>query len=365
MPIIDRSQNDAVKGLLIILIVLGHNAYVSAALPQLFGVLYSFHVYCFLFLVFTRPEKGITKKYASDLIIRYLVPFWIFSLISFSIYHFLFNPPESTTIIRAIVDIAIGSAESLKRSTGFQLYWYLPTLVMLILLRESLNHINNRFKYIAIAAIIAFHGFIPLLPDKIKFYDFMGFLIAIYILPLGMLIDKLHPNVSKANPVARAGIMVIFLGSIVFLWIGRFGLVNLGPLKLYGYADLTKMLFFDMIPVVAFFSVLIISPYLLKIRLFAELGRYSLIIYLSHQLIFRFLEKAIEYLSTHIFSSHPQKLFMGILSFLITLAAAYLVSLITANLRVLRVTVFPRNAHEWPVSRAMTHLFSKPGPSTI
>ena len=48
---IDRSSSNIIKGILICLIIIGHNYILTDALPGLFNDLYSFHVFIFFIFV--------------------------------------------------------------------------------------------------------------------------------------------------------------------------------------------------------------------------------------------------------------------------------------------------------------------------
>ena len=58
----DRAVVDAFKGILISLIVLGHNTLFFAACPLCFNVLYNFHVACFLLLPFIVPGARLAGR---------------------------------------------------------------------------------------------------------------------------------------------------------------------------------------------------------------------------------------------------------------------------------------------------------------
>ena len=66
------------KGILIALVVLGHNRVLSAASPELFSSLYNFHVGSFLLLPFFAAGKGFGRSWLADRAVRYLVPHLVF-----------------------------------------------------------------------------------------------------------------------------------------------------------------------------------------------------------------------------------------------------------------------------------------------
>ena len=76
---IDRDTSSVIKGVLIILIVMGHNKVLCSTDNKGADYLYLFHVICFFILpFFYDTKKEITVKRLCDIVVRNWIPyFWI------------------------------------------------------------------------------------------------------------------------------------------------------------------------------------------------------------------------------------------------------------------------------------------------
>src|SRR4051812_46554206 len=70
-PCFRRNGDAPLKAIAIILIVIGHEEYLTG--PRLFNFLYNFHIWVFLLLPFCRPPVPLTARTVADLAARYLV----------------------------------------------------------------------------------------------------------------------------------------------------------------------------------------------------------------------------------------------------------------------------------------------------
>ena len=72
------SAIDAAKGILILLIVLGHNHVILRNVENLRPFLYNWHVYAFFLVAFILPVRRYDFPALVDRMVRYLVPFVAF-----------------------------------------------------------------------------------------------------------------------------------------------------------------------------------------------------------------------------------------------------------------------------------------------
>jgi fucose 4-O-acetylase-like acetyltransferase len=346
-----RNQSDAIKGVLILMVVIGHNLFLTTSIHQLKSVLYSFHVFCFFFLIFIRPAKSITFGEVRDLIIRYLVPFLFFSVLSHVAFFSFVSDGRTGNIWSVITDILIGSADSLKRTTGFQLYWFLPAFFSLTLVHMFISSQNRCIKYVLIALTIVLHGFIPMLPSTVKFYNLFSILCSIYVFPLGLAIGKLLEILYKnsflqKSLTSKVLIWILTIASILYACFDERLYINLAILDLFDYASLGKMLFYDLLPILIFASLVMLAPMLSRFSQIGFLGHHSLVIYLTHQIIFRVTERVMFIAGVRL--SDPIN---GLLTLTVSLTIAVLFSVMMQRFTSIWVLIFPRNANQWPITR--------------
>ena len=140
---LSRNQSATIKGLLILLIMLGHNDLLmtdpaSGGKRFVFQWLYSFHVYCFFILPFLYGKKPLSVKRFADNVFRFWISyFWIFMLclianalftkgiMSFSDYFYAFF---------------IGDKPILKEVVGFYFPWFLPAMFSVLLFKGIADH---------------------------------------------------------------------------------------------------------------------------------------------------------------------------------------------------------------------------------
>jgi hypothetical protein len=125
------------KGLMILVIVIGHNTWFSLNHPEWRKVFYFFNVHAFFLLVFTRPASNDLGKTWSVYIFRYLIPYFTFATLGFLLYHFGLGgrTPGLEELKTFGLALWTGDMYRLEDSTGIQLFWFLPALFSLILVR--------------------------------------------------------------------------------------------------------------------------------------------------------------------------------------------------------------------------------------
>ena len=120
-----KTEYDAFKGVLICLIVLGHNTVFSSSYPLAFNSLYNFHVASFLLLPFLFFGSSVGKFQFTDRVVRYLVPHFFFFVLACAAYFTLFvgnSGPEIAEWVRSVaLAILLGSEGIYNAACGFRL----------------------------------------------------------------------------------------------------------------------------------------------------------------------------------------------------------------------------------------------------
>ena len=134
---LDWAAYDALKGLLITLIVVGHGGIGSPGLLVVQNTLYNFHAPLFLLIAFLNPARPVTMRDIVKKARRYFVPLLWFSGAALVLFNLFFAGGRG--IGEALLDYGqawrTGSAFAFDRATGFEAFWFLHALFGLWLLR--------------------------------------------------------------------------------------------------------------------------------------------------------------------------------------------------------------------------------------
>ena len=141
--LISREESTAIKGLLIFLIILGHNSFFSSESRIGMVYLYLFHIQAFFMLPFLYPHKKISFIRIRDYVIRLYYPFIILFLF-LSLLNYVGNIlgviPEnvSSQMIETdkhwndfLLTILTGNGYNIDYFTGLQFLWFLPVMFFL------------------------------------------------------------------------------------------------------------------------------------------------------------------------------------------------------------------------------------------
>lgn len=330
------------------LVVLGHNAVVTSAVPGLFGALYSFHVYAFLFLPFVFPGEPLTVSQWVDRSIRYLVPHTVFFAIAAALFTLLLRRGDPLPAIGADVVVAwlVSSGRLYKQACGYLLFWFLPALLTLVVARGLWTRASVGVRCAVLVALIAVHGAVGALPMGAKRYLPFGLGIVAFVFPLALLVEWLWRRLRHARGLAATLGLGVFATSLA-LFVAMGGESRIGSLTLYTWAAPGLLLLASVIPVAAFLGFAAASGVLARIPWLPELGRLSLVIYLSHSLLFRAFERALPggWLPR---GAAAGRLAAGLALFVLTLGAAWLLARTIEGTPRLRRWITPRGAGDWP-----------------
>lgn len=149
--IVSREESNAIKGLLILLIALGHNSILSFAWDGCEHVeayfhrnwLYQFHVYVFFMLPFIYNEqpyrKGNLRKYA----VRMLWPYFWICLICLAVSVLIGAPFNGWANLAWT--LVSGNIDLLGINIGAQFPWFLMTMFALMLLKDLYYSLSRSF----------------------------------------------------------------------------------------------------------------------------------------------------------------------------------------------------------------------------
>ncbi len=134
--LLTHDESNAIKGLLILLIVLGHDIpFVDMTDSWMVMVwLYLFHLQSFFLLPFLYPLKPLEGKRLANLLIRFYIPFVVF-LIPLLVIQLLRKQPTPPLYQLPIVFVG-GGALFLRKFIGTQFLWFLPAMCICSTLKE-------------------------------------------------------------------------------------------------------------------------------------------------------------------------------------------------------------------------------------
>lgn len=304
--VIGRDESAAIKGLLIMMVVLGHNHILAPSGSPLFSYLYSFHLMCFFILPWFYFGKVKTGVYLSILRRNY-IPYSIFFLICLALFMIkerTFNVDWTETVYGYF----ISSLLHLRKSVGFIFLWFLPSFASFSILKVICNT-SRSLKYLLLMVSLC-TIFLPwdvqeLLKNNLPF----GLFFAIKFLCLGWISVKCLTYVPQAQYVG--GILFVVITILYFAGISRNGLLM------------------QAFPVFAFMAILSLRRVICNTVL-RNVGKYSLCIYLTHMFISTVLDKIF-----------PSTVTYGTLAYCITLFSSYLCALLIYKIGLNKI-IFPR-----------------------
>ncbi len=225
-----------------------------------------------------------------DRAIRYLVPFVTFFIIYIILYYILFR--SSDDILMRLESWGAGlifmSPAVQKDATGFIILWFLPTFFTLVTILIFVNQSARWLKTATLILSLAVHCSIGAWPAIIKTYVPFGFHTALYILPLGLAIHWLWSRIHSPKDIPLVGLVawIVFISTYYSLLHDGVR-AEVPRLILPTILEPWTMIRVDLMSVSWFFAIGAVAEYLSKVPILVLLGRYSLIVYLCHPLLFK------------------------------------------------------------------------------
>lgn len=331
---ISKEASNAIKGLLIVLVMLGHNSILCSDWSGCIATecffhwqwLYTFHVFCFFILPFIynkRPyRKGNFRKYALRMLYPYI---WICAVCTILSVVVMGNPFKGWgNLLHSVV---FGSDRLLDENTGFAFPWFLPTMFSLLLLKDFYYLSRKYVQQILLGISLVLWAVV--LSGCVKFstlgiYVPFALVPAFRLLPVCLLTVWLAERL-QYNFVTRGVITSVFVLLSVLFWF-----FNCYDIRTF------RMAFYFVMPVAAFLTLLQFRDWLAKSRLLVALGKMSLQIYLYHVIVFNGLLLVVKHFHC------PPMLTDGIIVLILTLAVSYLGAWITTSIPLLRKLLYPR-----------------------
>ena len=332
---------DKIKGILIVLIVVGHNVLITSAVPDLYRVLYCFHVGGFFLLSACLSRHPADRGKLVDKCFRYFVPYVLF----LSLYTILASVMMAgergpgDTLREFLVSLALPTGRSVKASSGVLMLWFLPGLICFTIFDTLQRRLGPRAG-IAITAVC--HGAIGCLRSEWLagvpwFMPAAGFM----LLPAAVARELWVRDARIARFVPAFLLALLFGG---WVWGAGF-FCDFSMSAVPGIDSPARLLAVDGLLLSAFFAIRGLPLPRSAERLFAALGRDSLSIYLFHTLVFYTLLRLI-----------PERLSGGLAGGMViaaaTIAIAWSLGRCISSLPWLKRIVFPADPRQFRESLA-------------
>jgi len=341
-----RNALDATKGVLIALIVLGHNQWIMRDLPFIRDALYNWHVFGFFLITFLVPFKSNRSGFMTDRFVRYMVPF--FAFFSLTVLASMRNVSNSVEVLEGLkrwfLGVTVGSADLLDEASGARLYWYLPALTGLTLIRWAAEKCGPAGTYaLPLASSLCFLFVGSITPVWLK-YTPLGLLVAGYVVLPGLLLRGVMawttaPTRQNVIPTCFAVSLAIAI-ILSILAIYRDTTLVLATLKVYSIFEPISLFSHALLAVAAVAALALGWHLVSPPKIILMLGKHSLLIYLTHQFIFIPIRQI---LTT---SGFQQSAGTGVLLYLFTLTTALALAMLVEKNRTLHRFLAPTDLNE-------------------
>ncbi len=316
---------DAVKGFLILCIVLEHNTLLTSANAWIRPFADAFAAGCFLILTFIWPLKNLPLKTFFNKYFSYWIPFIVFTSVT-AIANIILFATNDSLLIPFLKAIFLASPFDLKQATGFMYLWFLPCLSILYLFRLIQQKLGIMFLVIPISSFFL----LGTVDDRTLISSPFSLHVIGFIYILGVIYAKLHPYFMQLSSKLKALLAIIFIILLSFSPIIGWQLFLAGGI-MPSWQQMPLLLYYAIVMLIAIPSIYFILSIMpnMVINVIALFGQHSLKVYLLHPIIFILITRIIPI--TH----------NGIVAFIATLIISLAIAFIITKIKWLNTLVFP------------------------
>lgn len=313
--LISRNHSTTIKGVLMLLIILGHNAILLEHNGDFTckEFLYTFHVWGFFMLPFLypipKPSIVQLKKYFKRLIIPYSTLFLLFLLV------FCLHTSTAPDIKETLIAFISASQILLKTTIGFRLLWFLPTMFLVVIARDAFFHTTKsiQISVIAVCIVSILYSFIDGNTYwKILYNMPLGMIYLPRLLLLGILTRLIISFANDHISNLRSFLTAVPLASLATILFFSFSKANDTTLALLNSQIVLPISYFYL------FHCLLKN---VSITILSNIGHFSFSIYIIHQPVYNILFHLLNTQTLH-------WSILGTLVLLLTIILSYLLALL-------------------------------------
>lgn len=337
---------DFIKGLFIIFIVLGHNPILSECIPKMTGGLYAFHVQAFFILPLLYPSKALNREFVRDRFVRYFVPFALWVSIA-SLAYLLFTPLGASFSWEWVIDfllaLVLGNAPVLKDVCGLEMYWFLPALMLLTLIRSSFSVLPSLFEKWFLGVSIVSFVCVGGIDEFYASWQVWSCFSVISLWPICLSAMWLQKLMLRYH--AAVSIVLGSIGLVVALKIlaDEGAIINIARLEFVEFTNGSAFLGQFIAPIAAFITVSGTARLISSFPVIEFFGQHSLMIYLTHSLVFY----SLFFSYTKFLGDVPKTLVSGMSFFVFTLISSICIAEFIKRSGRLRRLMTPRSWSEF------------------
>ena len=276
------------RGVLILAVMFDHNDIVrDVHAVNAWFLPMTWHVAGFLLLPFLVPARRLSWPMLRDHAVRYLVPF-VWAVLCYACAYQLIilrRAPDQAMLARLARGLLLADPVSLQYATGFIVLWFLPALLSVVLLAAAWAT-APRLRPWLLGLALAVHLGVGAVPQEWRGMVPFGLLIALYVFPLGLLLRGNLAFVSRL----RGQVWVVLAAAPVLLaaWAFERGHeVEVATLVVPTLARPLWVMATDVQDLSMLAILVAASPWLARVPGLLLLGRYSLLVYLVHPLLYK------------------------------------------------------------------------------
>lgn len=343
---ISRSESNSIKGLLIMLVIIGHSYSLYGFPMSLRSFMYTFHYHCFFILPFLYPIKPLSKERFKNYIARLIIPYlsvFIITFVSLFVYKLIKGSADMPYFFYAVKAMVMGGYYPLNSSIGIRYIWFLPAMFSMVILKDYyFTSASEKMKWFMIVLGIPFYFFL--------WVCLKG--------PFCIGIREFLMNISPLSIWQALGILFISLLTVKLLSIFSARLID--DVFITGLFIILFVLFIiipshsifilvlkAVIPVVAFMMLFSFRKLLSKLKLLQKYGEHSFEIYIVQTPVCVILYTMIpKFLNT----GHW---YVGVILLFVVISLCYMVAMLVKKIPFFDRFFFPRTWNELP----FTHYF--------
>lgn len=341
--LLSREESNAIKGIYMLLIVLGHNWFFTMATIELcmMEYFYMFHIAGFFMLPFLYGSRGLTWQGIGNHAARLMWPFLILTTV-FYVGVWVVAKGNDFSAGQLLDTLASGSSGKLKLYCGFQVLWFLPSMFAAMIIHD-LAFTGRFFKAVVLILGLWFLADKALDTWNVDFRADWRWRIPFgvgYILPfcmMGIVARWLLLNVRNRKVFCVVCFLIIvavtvyFFSNLSYFDHGRF--IDRG-------ADVGEVFY----PVAFMFIVVSASRWLIRFGWLEWIGRNSLIIYLAHPFVgFALMMLLPDFPHLSVAMQIP----IIVVALSVVLVVSVGVAMLINRLKPLKRFLFPHNLNEW------------------